>query len=137
MADITSSTILSEDTRKIVMAFQYQFVDTGDESAVTKVDVSTLQANANGDACTGVKILKCTWIIKGMTVQVSADASTDIIILNLDEGQSGEVDFTDIGGLPNTKQTGTSPTGDIKFTTTGAGSGDSYQIVLTMKKKYG
>ena len=137
MADITSSTILSEDTRKIVMAFQYQFVDTGDESAVTKVDVSTLQANANGDACTGVKILKCTWVIKGMTVQVSADASTDIIILNLDEGQSGEVDFTDIGGLPNTKQTGTSPTGDIKFTTTGAGSGDSYQVVLTMKKKYG
>ena len=131
MADITSSTILSEDTRKIVMAFQYQYVDTGDESAVTKVDVSTLQANAKG-----VKILKCTWVIKGMTVQVSADASTDIIMLNLDEGQSGEVDFTEIGGLPNTKETGTSPTGDIKFTTTGAGAGDSYQVVLTMKKKY-
>ena len=136
MADITSSTILSEDTRKIVMAFQYQYVDTGNESAVTKVDVSTLQANADGDAFTGVKILKCTWVIKGMTVQVSADASTDIIMLNLDVGQSGEVDFTDVGGLPNTKQTGTSPTGDIKFTTTGAGAGDSYQVVLTMKKKY-
>ena len=36
MADITSSTILSEDTRKIVMAFQYQYVDTGNESAVRK-----------------------------------------------------------------------------------------------------
>ena len=137
MADITSSTILSENTSEIVMAFQYQYVDTGNESAVTKVDVSTLQANANGDACTGVKILKCTWVVKGMTVQVLADASTDIIMLNLDEGQSGEVDYTDVGGLPNTKQTGTSPTGDVKFTTTGAGSGDSYQIVLTMKKKYG
>ena len=119
------------------MAFQYQYVDTGNESAVTKVDVSTLQANANGDACTGVKILKCTWVVKGMTVQVLADASTDIIMLNLDEGQSGEVDYKEVGGLPNTKQTGTSPTGDIKFTTTGAGAGDSYQIVLTMKKKYG
>ena len=50
MADITSSTILSENTSEIVMAFQYQYVDTGNESAVTKVDVSTLQANANGDA---------------------------------------------------------------------------------------
>lgn len=119
------------------MAFQYQYVDTGDESAVTKVDVSTLQPNANGDSCTGVKITKCTWVVKGMTVRVLADAATDIIMLNLDEGQSGEADFTDIGGLPNTKQTGTSPTGDIKFTTTGAGAGDSYQVVLTMIKKYG
>jgi hypothetical protein len=25
-------------------------------------------------------------------------------MLNLDEGQSGEVDYTDEGGLPNTKQ---------------------------------
>jgi len=137
MADITSSTILSENTREIVMAFQYQFVDTGDESAVTKVDVSTLQANANGDSCTGVKITKCTWVVKGMTVRVLADADTDIIMLNLDEGQSGEADFKDVGGLPNTKQTGTNPTGDIKFTTTGAGAGDSYQVVLTMTKKYG
>ena len=49
-----------------------------------------------------------------MTVRVLADADTDIIMLNLDEGQSGEVDYTDIGGLPNTKQTGTkSGTGDI------------------------
>jgi len=136
LADITSSTILSENTRQIVMAFQYQYVDTGDESAVKKVDVSTLQANSNGSSCTGVKITKCTWVVKGMTVRVLADASPDIIMLNLDEGQSGEVDYVDIGGLPNTKQTGTSPSGDIMFTTTGAGSGDSYQIVLTMAKKY-
>ena len=33
MADITSSTILSENTSEIVMAFQYQYVDTGNESA--------------------------------------------------------------------------------------------------------
>ncbi len=136
MADITSSTILSENTREIVMAFQYQYVDTGDESAVTKVDVSSLLTDSNGKACTGVKILKCTWVIKGMTVRVMADASADIIMLNLDEGQIGEVDYREFGGLPNTKLTGTSPSGDIVFTTTGAGAGDSYQIVLTMAKRY-
>ena len=136
MADITSSTILSENTRQIVMAFQYQFVDTGNESAVKKVDVSALQSNDNGSPCTGVKITKCIWVVKGMTVRVLADADADIIMLNLDEGQSGEVDYTDVGGLPNTKQTGTNPSGDIFFTTTGAGTGDSYQIVLTMTKKY-
>ena len=136
MADIKSSTILSENTRQIVMAFQYQYVDGGDESEVKKVDVSTLQSNDNGNPCTGVKITKCTWVVKGMTVRVLADADADIIMLNLDEGQSGEVDYTDFGGLPSTKQTGTNPTGDIFFTTTGAGSGDSYQIVLTMIKEY-
>ena len=65
-----------------------------------------------------------------------ADADADIIMLNLDEGQIGEVDYREFGGLPSTKLTGTSPSGDIKFTTTGAGAGDSYQIVLTMAKRY-
>ena len=37
-------------------------------------------------------------------LQVLADASTDIIMLNLDEGQSGEVDYKEVGGLPNTKR---------------------------------
>ena len=66
MADITSSTILSENTREIVMAFQYQYVDTGNESEVTKVDVSTLLNNADGNPCTGVRITKCTWISVGI-----------------------------------------------------------------------
>ena len=51
---------------KLYMAFNYQYVDTGNESAVvkidasslyTKVDVSTLQANANGDT----QALLCYW----------------------------------------------------------------------------
>jgi len=138
MANIVTSTILSENVNEVVYAFQLQYVDTADESAVTKVDVSSLEANSNGDACTGVKILECSWVIKGMTVQVLADASTDVMMLHLSEDQSGYVDYRSFGGLPNTKQTGTSPTGDIKFTTTGLGAaGDMYQIVMRLKKKYG
>ena len=52
-----------------------------------------------------------------MTVEVLADADTDIIVLHLDEGQSGYQDFTIFGGLPSTSTYGTSGTGDIKFTT--------------------
>ena len=136
MADIVSIKKQSDNVRETVFQFNYQYVDGGNESAVKKVDVSALQSNDNGDPCTGVKITKCIWVVKGMTVRVLADADADIIMLNLDEGQSGEVDYTDIGGLPNTKQTGANPSGDILFTTTGAASGDSYQIVLTMTKKY-
>ena len=42
MADITTSTTISENDHQIVMAFQYQYIDGGNEDAVTKVDVSAL-----------------------------------------------------------------------------------------------
>jgi hypothetical protein len=72
-----------------------------------------------------------------MTVEILADASTDVMMLHLTEGQSGYQDFTSFGGLPSSKTYGTSPTGDVKFTTTGAGAaGDAYQIVLRVSKDY-
>tara|TARA_R110000823_G_scaffold220239_1_gene348918 strand:- start:198 stop:611 length:414 start_codon:yes stop_codon:yes gene_type:complete len=137
MADITTTTILSENDRQIVMAFQYQFVDTGNEDAVKKVDVSTLIKNAAGESCTAVRIVEAWWTIFGMTVQVEADASTDVIILHLDENQSGYQDYSVFGGLPKTTAYGSSPTGDIFFTTTGAGAvTDTYQICFRMIKEY-
>ena len=82
MADLTKSTKISENSREVVFAFQYQYVDTGNESAVLKIDVSGLTADADGNACTGIRIAECWWIIKAMTVQVLADADTDIIIMH-------------------------------------------------------
>jgi len=137
MANIVTTTKLSENVNEIIFAFQLQFVDTGDESAVTKVDVSTLLNNSNGDACSGLSILECTWNIKAMTVMVMASADVNVIMLHLDENQSGYVDYRSVGGLPNTKSYGTNGTGDVKFTTTGLGaSGDMYQIVIRFAKKY-
>ena len=137
MADLTTSTKISESDRQVVYAFQYQYIDGGNESAVLKVDVSGLDKNDAGESCAAVRIVEAWWTIYGMTVQVEADASTDVIILHLDEGQSGYQDYSIFGGLPKTTTYGTSPTGDIFFTTTGAGATtDSYQIVLRMIKEY-
>ena len=97
MANIVTTTKLSESVNEVVYAFQLQYVDTGDESAELKVDVSGLQVNSNGDACTGVKILECTWVISTMTVQVLAAADTNVIMLHLTENQSGYVDFRSVG----------------------------------------
>ena len=58
MADIVSTKILSENVREVVYQFNYQYVDTGNESAVVKIDASSLQPNSNGDPCTGLKILE-------------------------------------------------------------------------------
>ena len=137
MADITTSTKISENTREVVYAFQYQYVDGGNESAVSKIDVSGLEKSANGDTCSGIRIVECWWIINAMTVEVLADADTDVIVLHLDEGQSGYQDFSRFGGLPTSSSYGASGTGDIKFTTTGAGAaGDAYQIVIRAIKEY-
>jgi hypothetical protein len=55
--------------------------------------------------------------------------------MQLAEGGSGYLDYTDIGGL--TSSLGSSPTGDVLFTTTGAGAvGDTYNVVFRMIKEY-
>ena len=137
MADLTTSTKISENTNEVVYAFQYQYVDTGNESAESKIDVSALAKNADGETCTGIRIVEIWWVISAMTVEVLADADTDIIILHLAEGQSGYQDFSRFGGLPTSSAYGSSGTGDIKFTTTGAGAaGDAYQIVIRGIKQY-
>ena len=122
MADLTTTTKISESTQEVVFAFQYQYVDTGNESAVSKIDVSALTKSANGDTCTGIRILECWWVI---------------IVLHLDEGQSGYQDFEKFGGLPTSSSYGANGTGDIKFTTTGAGAtGDAYQVIIRASKQY-
>ena len=57
MADITTSNKNQrKHSEKLLYAFQYQYVDGGNESAVSKIDVSALGAkSANGDTCTGLK----------------------------------------------------------------------------------
>ena len=137
MADITTTTKVSENSREVIFAFQYQYIDGGDESAVSKIDVSALTKDANGNTCTGIRIAECWWVIKAMTVEVLADADVDVIVMHLDEGQSGYQDFSKFGGLPTTSGYGANGTGDVKFTTTGAGAaGDAYQVVIRGIKQY-
>ena len=93
MADLTKVTTIADNTREVVMAFQYQYVDTGNESAVSKIDVSALAANADGNACTGIRIVECWWVISAMTVEILAAADTNVIIMHLTEGQSGYQDL--------------------------------------------
>ena len=105
MADIVSTKILSENVREVVYQFNYQYVDTGNESAVVKIDASSLQPNSNGDPCTGLKILETDFNVAGMQIKVLKDGDTqDPIMLNLTEDQSGRFDFSDVGGLPSTTE---------------------------------
>jgi hypothetical protein len=133
MADAVTSTTILDGDRKAVIQLTNTSDGTG-ESAVTKVDVSALSARSDGATCTGCKIEKIVYTTFGMSVKLLWDATTDTIALDLNSGYSDSFDFSDFSGLQNTS--GSGKTGDIKLTTTGHASGDSYVIVLTILKEY-
>jgi hypothetical protein len=134
MADAVTSQTLIDGPAHAVMKFTNVSDGTG-ESAVTKVDVSALEADQNGLACSGVVIERIWWQCIGMKVKILWDASSDAFCIELGENQSGNHDYTLFGGLPN--NAGSGKTGDVNFTTVGHTSADTYTIILYMRKTYG
>ena len=133
MADAVTSQTIIDGERNCVMKFTNVSDGTG-ESAVAKVDVSALAANAAGVSCSEVRVMRISHAIVGMSVQVFLDASSNVLLMELAESSNGHMDFKDFGGLPN--NAGSGKDGDILFTTKGHSSGDTYSIVLEMVKVY-
>jgi hypothetical protein len=133
MADAVTTTSVVDGPRTAVIYCTNTSDSTG-ESAVTKVDVSALSESPEGTACTGVRLQKISFTNVGMGVKVLWDATTNVIAAELPADYSDTLDYSDIGGLPNVSSSG--KTGDIKFTTVGHSSGDTYSIVLYCLKEY-
>ena len=133
MADTVASQTLSDGPKTAVLKLT-NISDGSGESAVTKVDVSALQPSADGDTCTGVTIERIWWQCIGMKVQILWDATTDLFCIELGENQSGDHDYTKFGGLTN--NAGSGKTGDVKFTTVGHTSGDTYTVILYLRKNF-
>jgi hypothetical protein len=133
MADTVASQTIDDGPKYAVIKLTNVSDGTG-ESAVTKVDVSSLASNANGVACTGATIQKLWWQCTGMKVSILFDATSDVLAIQLGENQSGYHDYTSFGGLTN--NAGSGKTGDIKFTTVNASSGDTYTVILYLKKEF-
>ena len=87
-----------------------------------------------GAACSSVVIQKIYYATIGMGVKIFFDATTDVLAWQLNADWSDTLDFTDFSGIPDTEASGT--TGDIKFTTVGHSSGDVYNIVMQVRKRY-
>ena len=133
MADTVASQTIDDGPKYAVIKLTNISDGTG-ESAVTKVDVSGLASSANGVACTGATIQKIWWQCTGMKVSILFDATSDVLAIQLGENQSGYHDYTLFGGLTN--NAGSGKTGDIKFTTVNHSSGDTYTIILYLKKEF-
>jgi hypothetical protein len=126
MADAVTSVTIYQDAKKAIMKFTNTSDGTG-ESAVAKVDVSTLSP-----AASNVRITKIWYSTAGMSVNILEDASTDVLLFTIGTGVYGYFDFSDFGGIPITKAAGY--TGDILFTTVGHTAGDTYFIILEVEK---
>ena len=133
MADTVASQTLADGPKTAVLKLT-NISDGSGESAVTKVDVSALQPSADGDTCTGVTIERIWWQCIGMKVQILWDATSDLFCIELGENQSGDHDYTKFGGLTN--NAGSGKTGDLKFTTVGHSSGDTYTGILYLRKNF-
>ena len=134
MADAVTATTVEDGPKKAVFYCTNTSDGTG-ESAVTKVDVSALSSLQDGTACTGVRIQKIVFTNVGMGVKILWNASTNVIAAQLPADYSDTLEYSDISGLPTVAASG-GKTGDIKFTTVGHSSGDTYSIVLYCLKQY-
>lgn len=128
MADLVTSQTLFSQTVKRGADGRYhgRFVftnvsDGSGESAVAKIDISTLQG-----APTAIRIERVRFNINGIIVKIGFDHTTDQFVLVL--SGDGDLDFSLGGGIPDPG--GAGDTGDVIFTTVGHSSGDSYNIVM-------
>jgi len=129
---VTSQTLL--DGERLFIA-KFTNISGGDgETAVVKIDVSTLEPNGAGFACNGVKINKIWAQTQGMGVDILWDATSDAICDTVPENQMYKMDYSSFGGLTN--NAGAGVTGDVLFTTVNATAGDRYTIVLECIKTY-
>jgi len=133
MADAVTSQTLLDGERLAIMKFTNISDGTG-ETAVTKVNVSTLTASNSGKACTGVTVTKITSVCHGLEVRMYWDASTDVPFFLSTINTNYENDFSNIGGITN--NSGTGKNGNIVFSTADASAGDTYTVVLEMVKSY-
>jgi hypothetical protein len=133
MADaVTSQTIL--DGERLFIAKFTNISDGTGETAVTKIDVTTLARNSFGLACNGVKINKIWANTHGMEVRILWDATTDQFAWMIPQNTTYNMCFDSFGGIPN--NAGAGKNGNLLFSTADASSGDMYTIVLECLKTY-
>ena len=134
MADAVTATTVEDGPKEAIFYLTNTSDGTG-ESAVTKVDVSALSSLQDGTACTGVRIKRITFTNVGMGAKILWNSSTNVIAAELPADYSDTLDYSEMSGLPNVAASGGN-TGDIKLTTVGHTSGDTYSIVLHCLKQY-
>tara|TARA_R110000796_G_scaffold164381_1_gene281263 strand:- start:250 stop:651 length:402 start_codon:yes stop_codon:yes gene_type:complete len=133
MADVVTSQTIQDGQKTAILKFT-NVSDGSGEAAVKKVDVSALNANRAGEACTSVSVSRIYWATRGMGVNLEFDASTNVLLTGLPADSTGDEYYDLFSGIPN--NAGSGVTGDIDLTTVAHSSGDTYSIILVLSKNY-
>ena len=126
MADAVATQVLVNGTRNLVLKLTNVSDSTG-ESAVAKA------ALASYPGVTDFVIDKIHYATQGMAVRLLWDADADVLAWTIPESDSGTFDFTGFGGIWN--NAGAGKTGSLLLTTIGHATGDTYSLVLELRKK--
>lgn len=131
MADTVSTNIILNTDRHLVIQITNISDSTG-ESGVVKVDKSTY-TGPNGLEPGSLVVESISGEVSGMNVTITCDRTTPITIAQL--GGLGKVNLN-FKCLSSGLQTNTGgATGDIKLTTSNQTIGDTYDLILVLRKK--
>ena len=133
MADTVLNTTVFYGAKKLIT--HYNNVSDSSGGSTKIVDVSTLASN-NGKTCKTVRLNKVSFNVSvtapADAVRLLWDATTDVAFQTL----AGEMafDYSDFGGLKNTKASGYS--GDVNLTLPACTAGDTVTVVCEWIKVY-
>ena len=133
MADTVLNTTVFDGAKKLIT--HYNNVSDSSGGTTKIVDVSQLASN-NGKTCKTVRLNKVSFNVSvtapADAVRLLWDATTDVAFQTL----AGEMafDYSDFGGLKNTKASGYS--GDVNLTLPACTAGDTVTVVCEWIKVY-
>ena len=133
MADTVLNTTVFDGAKKLIT--HYNNVSDSSGGSTKIVDVSELNSN-NGKTCKTVRLNKVSFNVSvtapADAVRLLWDATTDVAFQTL----AGEMtfDYSDFGGLKNTKASGYS--GDVNLTLPACTAGDTVTVVCEWIKVY-
>ena len=133
-ADTVLNTTVFDGAKKVITHYNVVSGD-GDGSTTKIVDVSGLSSN-NGKTCKTVRLNKVSCNVSvtapADALRMQWDATTDVVFQSLN-GEM-EYDYSDFGGLKNTKASGF--TGDVNIVLPVCTAGDTGTIVCEWIKVY-
>jgi hypothetical protein len=133
MADTVLNTTVFDGSKKLIT--HYNVVSDNSGSTTKIVDVSGLATN-NGKSCLTVRLNKVSCNVSvtapADALRMQWDADTDVVFQTLNGEMS--YDYSDFGGLKNTKAT--NYTGDVNIVLPACAAGDTGTVVCEWIKVY-
>ena len=133
MSDTVLNTTVFDGSKKLIT--HYNVVSDNSGSTTKIVDVSGLATN-NGKSCLTVRLNKVSCNVSvtapADALRMQWDADTDVVFQTLNGEMS--YDYSDFGGLKNTKAT--NYTGDVNIVLPACAAGDTGTVVCEWIKVY-